>query len=912
MLCTRRSRYELTLLSITNFKHHAAAVHAEAARETTQLLAVTTDGLLERHPLPALSLQCRNRLEVQAVQESRLGDAHLSTTSGRDHIAKTMRPLSIPANNMESASKTAGGISKRGSAKSMVAVSSEQLHSPALEDHAPLQLPSMTSSLELPKLARDEDGSPMPFLSPSIPARMSPQTVIASLEDSILDLPPLPDSYTSPAPNLTSSHDDESDDETFAEGLRSSGIFMPGGVNVPLPKACGALFAPNGQLLTFFPAKPRTLQQDLSNGGGLSAQPAPERAEQEVAALFPAFGNLLADQRRMDSDTETLASNDSHHAGGTKELWPGISVFPSSFPSQHSHHLQSSPVKFAPQVEQQSTRIEINIHQIEADGFHTRTERQLATQYRQLKLPSEPGSTVCRENARCASEVGMKETALIWQLLALLLEETVPLSSLHLDGHDDGLLVAQQVSRVLQAEASYFGRLRWSGDPLGSSWLVRKIFDWAEARADVQLLACMAVILAEPETALEQERADAETKFVEQLPGWSLDYMSAAALRMPGEHRASHPIPALQTSSFREGSATVPITYQSPFKYRQPSNTSSRTTSQLTTPYLESTSSTPPFSLPTMSRQGSHLSASGSASPEAHRSSFSAAAKHYAQSITDKFAAYSAYSISPPLKKSSTSVSPSNNELSTSLPSGSWSKSVSFATSTASANTARGSLLSRSFDEYEEDEAYDSDKTIEDSSLPNTPKSPSAGITVTFKNQLAFADNMSGGAKQPLLPEDVAMKARHWWQHYAELLRSWGMALQAAELEKATGFAMHRYTDNTTSGAEQFGPSLVPQSNVEACSICGIAMRSIEQVCTVCLHASHLTCLSDYVTAVKEEDAEEEDFTCPTGCGCSCAGLPSIIQEVQAPSPETRPVFKKKPSFTDPRRWRARVQGDSW
>ncbi|KAM3415971.1 hypothetical protein BST61_g9460 [Cercospora zeina] len=104
-------------------------------------------------------------------------------------------------------------------------------------------LPSMTSSLELPKpsVETDEQDSPTPFLSPSIPARRaSAARAIAPLDES-LRLPPRAsfDSITS-----TTGHDSDSDDETFAEHLQGSASFLPGGVNVPLPRTCANITKP--------------------------------------------------------------------------------------------------------------------------------------------------------------------------------------------------------------------------------------------------------------------------------------------------------------------------------------------------------------------------------------------------------------------------------------------------------------------------------------------------------------------------------------------------------------------------------------------------------------------------------------------------------------------------------------------
>ena len=291
--------------------------------------------------------------------------------------------------------------------------------------------------------------------------------------------------------------------------------------------------------------------------------------------------------------------------------------------------------------------------------------------------------------------------------------------------------------------------------------------------------------------------------------------------------------------------------------------------------------------------------------PEYHRSSFSAAAKYYAQSITDKF---SSYGTSPPAKKTGTSPS-AVNELSSSLPSGSWSKSVSFAASSTTGTTARGSSLSRSFDDQAGVDAYDSDKTIEDSSMVYTPRVPSGPISVAKKNRDAFTDDVSGCSKTRLISEDLVPKCFLWCQYYADQLRCWGMLEQAAELDKIASMTLNQAS---TQDADIDNIGIVPtatktKQSSSTCTICFNTVRDVAQVCPACLHVCHLHCLESYIT-----ELHDEQFTCPASCGCLCSELAFIPQEIRPPSPQVQPVFKKKASFTDPRRWRARVEGDSW
>lgn len=198
--------------------------------------------------------------------------------------------------------------------------------------------------------------------------------------------------------------------------------------------------------------------------------------------------------------------------------------------------------------------------------------------------------------------------------------------------------------------------------------------------------------------------------------------------------------------------------------------------------------------------------------------------------------------------------------------------------------------------------------------MPHTyiPKSPGGPIAVTLKNQDQFADEVSGCARAKLIPDDLFAMSRSWCEYYAEQLRSWDMVFKAAELEKVAGITNTIPATSTTTEFRDSGPKLQhiknrPSSHSSICSICHQASTpAVEQICPSCLHSSHISCLADYA-----QDLDVGEFTCPTGCGCTCSDLWYGEQEWMR-SPEVRPAFKKKPSFTDPRRWRARVEGDSW
>ena len=168
-----------------------------------------------------------------------------------------------------------------------------------------------------------------------------------------------------------------------------------------------------------------------------------------------------------------------------------------------------------------------------------------------------------------------------------------------------------------------------------------------------------------------------------------------------------------------------------------------------------------------------------------------------------------------------------------------------------------------------------------------------------------FDDDISGSYTASLIPEDMIAKCRTWCAYYVEQLRCWELLVQAAEIEKICSMTCLR--DEARRGHKEGAKGVVAMSvshRTEACSICSIAMQGAQFFCPGCLHSSHLACLDEYIEVLCAEDGES--FVCPTGCGCECANVPvAAVQWVKEVAP------KKKASFTDPRRWRARVEGDS-
>jgi hypothetical protein len=815
------------------------------------------------HPIP-----------VSAMPKPHKGQKHLRPNRTDVRSTPVTRPATAPADQKNT--KTHGAVSPR---------------------------QAMASSLELPK--RYDEESPMPFLSPTIPSQRPSPSTIPALSDDIILPPPENESFGS-LPS-TAMNDSDSDDETFdGDALKGSGtLMMPGGANVPLPKSCGAFFSPNGQLITYFPPKARVRSTDFD--GFSSSQP--EERSTKASRLFPLFGNLSLEAHDYeDSDTESMSSR----SDATSHDSPKAEIFSFSTPGERSWSERLESMQPLPRLAAGQQTVIVSILDV-SELIHFRPA--LASSYKLSCLSEEAAGRASMENADIARSAGLDDLASVWSLLALLLQDRLP-EDFQTVADGDILATAKRASRLLRTSsgirptsARQSGAMtvpRLSQSRVGASWLVSQIFAWTELRADVQMLACLSAVLLSPVQSVTR------TNKTHVAMSDSRSSLPASDYFVDGAGHNSRPsartTPMLPHIDSKDGSFLI----HSPAKPPRSSHVSSRDPSQPTTPYVDSLSSTPPFPFPKLSRQGSRLSASGSASPEHHRSSFGAAAKFYAQSITDKI---SSYGTSPPARRFGTSP---NNELSSSLPGvGSWSKSVSFASAVNYGSRASVRIAP-------DDDGYDSDRTIEDTSLPHTPKRYAGPVMLTLKNLGAFLPSKEGlqlpqvqtqtqtpAQPQPnsLLSPLLAAKAKIWIGHYSEQLRRMGLAIQAAELDNIAG--QRKSADTQPKHA---GITAMPAGKARkaTCSICYCKIQGVQQVCSQCLHTTHLSCLSGFM-----EDCGAEEMECPTGCGCVCSavGYEEIAWEAsdEAPVPvPVGPTVRRKWSFTDPRRWREQVQGDSW
>ena len=730
----------------------------------------------------------------------------------------------------------------------------------------------MLSSLEL-----TAEEQKIPFLSPTIPS-IKPSSVAGDDQDE-LQQRMWPDTLS---PTQSAEASDDSDDETFVDGLQSV-PFLPGGINVPLPKQSAGLFTPTGDLLTFFPAKPKIPASLRNSRTADTLFEDPVRNTAGAVRIFPTFGNLLSDEAESELDFDSFSLSD----GGKDVHWERGFLFNAwSFSGPwHGRQVRSDIAEAA------QPKYVLSVRDV---GFeHLPHPRNLAAEYRVSRTPGESSAQLCAHNASVANRASLESVAEMWSLMGLLLDDQVPLEVLSED--NDDILLAARNSNHLTANRSETpslelypptgqrGKLSWANHPMGGAWLVRKLLQWAESRADIQLLALFSGVLAEGK--LPTSGAPPESP-VATLATFSEH--GASDGKADRRRSSARPIPMLRSDS----TATSVAVSDSPIK-----PPSSSAVAPPDTPFVPSVFGTPPLPFST----GGKLSLSGSVSPEHPRASFSAAARYYASSITDRL---SFSGESPPFRRTD-SMPSSHLELSTSFPS-SWAKSISFASSAGTTRT--GYYLSKSYESDASGPA--SDKTVDESSIPPTPHTRPTGVTVTLKNRAHFSDDGLGPAPPTFIPPDLLPLCQSWCRHYAKQLRSWGLLLHAAEFDKLC---------DTPSLA---GPAAPPAGLVvrptalpRVCAVCDARVPALQWACLACRHVGHMRCVAAFAQALCVADAVDgadgvsdgadgvsaaaaEPFTCPTGCGCACADLPFVMAAwQQQQQQQLRPPTAQRPSF---------------
>lgn len=273
--------------------------------------------------------------------------------------------------------------------------------------------------------------------------------------------------------------------------------------NVPLAKACGALWADDGRLVCFFPSK-----SDQESSLLEMSIRASDRSSRKGRTMFEGFGRLQntpTRQRRHASTLETIESGDSdfeesstssdsssssdgfglpqHHflpnmawRGNVLETPPGVSLDDSQKSSGGSGLEKSSTSKGS---------MYISIH---AFDDILPAKQGLAERYIIGK-----GSVGSVQNAQVARESGNSDLADVWSFVDLLLQDIVPLELIGSPRDNDSIMVVARcaVSRLKAKDSAIdlsfddlqdpktlikSASVKWGNHPFGRRWFVDSLY----------------------------------------------------------------------------------------------------------------------------------------------------------------------------------------------------------------------------------------------------------------------------------------------------------------------------------------------------------------------------------------------------------------------------------------------------
>lgn len=707
---------------------------------------------------------------------------------------------------------------------------------------------------------------------------------------------------------------------------------LSGNANVPLPKACGAIWAPDGRLICFFP--PKALPPSLFE----KIHPAQvSRSNSDV--MLEGLGRLHTDvlktkpqkspeespeESDFDDSSSTSSSSDSSDGIGfptfstglyRRKVWTRSSVRDRlrSGSVEGSQRTSAGPVKSLGGPKPKT------IVSIQSHDELLPTKLALAESY----MVFGDSTTVCLHNSEVASQHGFASVADVWSLLAFILNKEVPLVSLMLDGQGSAFIMAKRALVRIQRQDSgldlsfdepdavvhphSLGQLKWGNHPLSSSWLIESIFDFFERQADIQMLAMLSCVLSDTPRS-EPPLPPSVTSI---WPGHTIPYY-------PNEEIAlltTHPRITL-SSSHASSTDPTPNHYGSiPSSDGLPDPTG-RTSSDLPTPL--STASTPPLlSRPTSTRPS--LAASLSVSPDSKPTPLSANPSFASSMWSRPFN----LSSSPPTRPHhrSTHISSGDENLASSLASSGGGITWGPITVHGSNTTMRRAFL-----------RDDDGSSSEDEDEVATPED--TGVKVVLKNAMQFEDE--GAGDRVLLPESVRGRCAAWREAYARALETWGLGVEAAEVRKfncglESGWSglewrgeeeegKGRLFDDRMSQVTMVGEGVgerrgsagggglvmgrccgrcglvmdgrgnegrCPRCNARkralGCGVCLEPIKGLHKACFNCGHVAHVDCFMALDWLAGEGEGSVDAGVCETGCGCQCAAFGSLQMEQLAP-----------------------------
>ena len=695
--------------------------------------------------------------------------------------------------------------------------------------------------------------------------------------------------------------------------------------NVPLPKACGAMFAEDGRLVCFFPPKDEE-QRPVMNS--LTLMKEADRSSRGLR-LFEGFGRIHATSPEAQPLTN-LTEDEADDPNGSDEYWTdssdassdtGVSALVNGLPrlpwgqsfdrrrpkGPLSTDLSQFSAGTGSAVKSNPSKVK-SIVSIRSLNDIQPCRQQLAGDY---LIQGDP-RVISKHNAIAASNIGDEGLASTWELIGLLLSDEVPLEIAQLESSATPILVIAQKTTKYRRDSGIDlgfdndaqekaprlkGQVKWGPHPFGQAWLIPRLFDHYEKLGDVQMLAMLSCVLTEMHTQGAS----------------NLSYGKALATKWP---KIPAPYSQAQEIGFRLGQAMLTVPMPPTVHQASGSSGSDILTGKLWHHEIDrslSTSITPPKYQPKHRLSPAQLesqSDSLSVSPEQqhhHRRSSAALLSQSPHDVSRSLPSTSLASVTPAvLRKRPSPVEAVLGNLATSGV-------------TWGANTIFGS--SHSGKRSSTDVAMFSDS---DSAASDTPEkrrnSRSKNFSFKKKNEHLF--DQESHLSNSLLDPTKADIYHGYRAAYARLLDVWGLHIKRVELLKYNGMTTNvqqllSHLDSTRSipddteitlgrkrpdtstistsdsqvlGLEVLGtchrcgspvsrsPSSQPGSRKNSscqncgaslrrlnCDICWSAIVGLYTACLDCGQVTHNECLAEMERALSREASDRSTCACHIG-----------------------------------------------
>ncbi|KAL8787338.1 MAG: hypothetical protein Q9195_007797 [Heterodermia aff. obscurata] len=715
------------------------------------------------------------------------------------------------------------------------------------------------------------------------------------LNRSLLWLAARPDGELDVPHNSAESSSDEDDQLQSSQiDMNENLIASNAEYNVPLPKACGAFWADDGRLVCFFPPRQEKLDPLI---GKLNLKTTSQKG------VFEGFGRLdqvpVVTKRPSTFDTSdsgnsefeflsssSNSSTSSYGANLSGQLFKSSMTWPlGALDNLHDQSVDESYRSTG--AGENPLGSSANYVSIHACHDLLPSKQKLAKEY----IISKDHQESCSHNSRVAAEFGAQDTADIWSLVKLIIRKQIPFEVVQDYDKDESIVAAARravhplqtrdsaidLSYDLAEDLPAAETVQWGGHPFGSRWLV----DSLEPLGASTTSSCRPQDQWPSSIDSEYSENDAFYPSAQVAHGlYSVDSSDLqTAIRPNGSTARSSTSPSA-ASPLKESFTPAPRSIFPSIDFKQSRTTLERQDSQSTS------LSVSPEQLRHVPRSNSNL------------------ASAFAASLSRPFSFSTSTSSSPPTQPRKR-LSPAGSYLGA-HPGVSWSTASIFSKTSTIAEDP-GPAHSLSVSDVEED--------IRPVHAPPVFKTK-------LKNQHQFPDDDS--ASIPLLNAENEWQYRAYRDAYAHMLFVWGLPIAMCEVLKYNGeptktttksepsdLAIGKPTSHHHLAATQHQQqglhitqtcptcnsalpnghtcprcSTSPRPRPLICLFCTSLIRGLASPCFSCGHVLHSSCRALLQTLFSTENEEEqEQGTCISGCGCHCSAPQAIVIDASS-SPE--------------------------